>query len=180
MINISSELQKLKTAGKEAVLSSLEEQKSELEAKIYLINFCSIFNELELISKNNNQLHISIIISLEFDNQIGNFLNIKIRNTQTKFIYNKFKLANPKNNSKKDSLIKKIDTLFNQLNDSFKITYISNLLEGKKNIEFDFSVQELTVIKNHFLSSQLSKILTYSIMDSELKHNQQSQPINKI
>lgn len=170
----------IKTAEKKAVLSTLETQKNDIETKIYLVNFYSIFKELDTILKLNNQLHISIIISLEFDNQIGSFLNFKIRNTQTKFIYNKFKLANPKNNSKKDSIIKKIDMLFNQLNEGFKTTYINKSIEEKKNHEFILSHEELIKIQDFFLSSELKSILNYSILNASLVHSHTTEQIKKI
>lgn len=177
MIDISKELKFLNRSEGAKVLDDLKKNHTELGIKIYLLNCLHSINQLKEIT-DKNKLNLSVIFTLEYDNEIGHFFTFKIKNNLGNYIYDNFKLASPTNKSKKDSLIRKIQSIFNNINNSISIEYINSELKKNKPYQYKITKQNLDVIQKLILSKELLTVLEYSTLQNQISHQHKEQ--NKI
>lgn len=180
MIDISKELKFLNRSDGAKVLDDLKRNQTELAIKIYLLNCVYSINQLKEIT-DKNKLNLSVIFTLEYDNEIGHFFSFKIRNNIGNYIYDNFKLASPNNKSKKDSLIRKIQSIFNNINNSIKIEYINQEIKKNKPYQYKITKQNLELIQKLILSKELFTILEYGTLQNKvLNNNNEITKVSKI
>lgn len=180
MIDVSKELKFLSRSDGAKILDDLKKNQTELEIKIYLLNFVYSINQLKEIT-DKNKLNLSVIFTLDYDNEIGHFFSFKIRNNVGNYIYDNFKLASPNNKSKKDSLIRKIQSIFNNINNSIKIDYLNSELTKNKPYQYKITKQNLDLIQKLILSKDLISILEHGILQNQLPNTKVEQSnISKI
>ncbi len=180
MIDVSKELKFLSRSDGAKILDDLKKNQTELGIKIYLLNFVYSINQLKEIT-DKNKLNLSVIFTLDYDNEIGHFFSFKIRNNVGNYIYDNFKLASPNNKSKKDSLIRKIQSIFNNINNSIKIDYLNSELTKNKPYQYKITKQNLDLIQKLILSKDLISILEHGILQNQLPNTKVEQSnISKI
>ncbi len=180
MIDISKELKFLNRSEGAKILDDLKKNYTELAVKIYLLNCIHSINQLKEIT-DKNKLNLSVIFTLEYDNEIGHFFSFKIRNNIGNYIYDNFKLASPTNKSKKDSLIRKIQSIFNNINNSIKVEYINTEFKKNKPYQYKITKQNLDLIQKLILSKELLTILDYGLLQNQISNqNIDTNKISKI
>lgn len=180
MIDIAKELKFLNSSEGTKVLDDLKKQQSDLAIKIYLLNCIYSINQLKEIT-DKNRLNLSVIFSLEYDNQIGYFFIFKIKNNIENYIYDNFKLASPSNKSRKDLLIRKVQFNFNNINNQLKLDYLNPEIKKNKRYEFKINKQNLDYIQKLILAKDLQLIFEYSLLQNKVSHqNKKNTIINKV
>lgn len=162
----------------ESAMSILHEKEYEIQIKIFLLNYLYVFKKLQNLV--HPQLNICLALNLDFDPEIGDFLNFKVKNTKDNYFYDQYKISSPNNRTKNKHLIRELYTLTNQLNHSFSIDFINKELQNRNTYYFDFSSIGLNKLYEFILSSKMNSILYYSLLENNLNKNQQPNINSKI
>lgn len=152
----------------EEAMLFLHEKEQEIQIKLFLLNYLYVFNKLNcLVSTNVNlQFHLN----LDFDPEIGDFLNFKIKNIKDNYFYDQYKISSPNNRTKNKHLIKQLYTFTNQLNQNFNKDFINKELQTRNTYHFDFNKDGLNKLYEFILSGKMNSILNYSILEANLSN----------
>lgn len=175
-MNIKEELKKVhnKTTTLKDVRKILEEEKSELEKKLYLLNVLDLIECIKEFSKTNFSINNNINkLTISFlEKEYKMYITLNWKDGQDLRVY-----------ASEHDLLYKIHCL------TEKITRVSNMHVGEKVKDNHSGLKEVFLEINEnlennilelFLSKDLRSLLNYTILDSKLNNSSHNKKSNKI